>query len=140
MSTSGSDHVVVFHNGKVVTIKEGDESSVVESIAISQSTGRVLAIGSSSTLLSSHPSSPTSLHIDLKGRTLIPGLIDSHLHFIREGNHFTLELRWDGVRSLATALSMLSAQALRTPPWPVGPRGRRLVRGPVRREAPAHTR
>ena len=116
MSTAGNDRVVVFHNGKVVTMQEGDESSIVESIAISQSTGRVLAIGSSSTLLSSHPSSSTSLLIDLRGRTLIPGLIDSHLHFIREGNHFTLELRWDGVRSLTTALSMLRAQALRTPP------------------------
>jgi len=53
--------------------------------------------------------------IDLRGRTVIPGLNDSHLHLIRGGLNFNMELRWDGVSSLADALRMLKEQAARTP-------------------------
>src|SRR6185295_12466397 len=53
---------------------------------------------------------------DLKGRRVIPGLNDSHLHVIRGGLYYNLELRWDGVPSLADALRMLREQAQRTPP------------------------
>ena len=53
--------------------------------------------------------------IDLNGRTAIPGLNDSHLHLIRGGLNYNLELRWEGVPSLADALRMLKEQALRTP-------------------------
>lgn len=54
--------------------------------------------------------------IDLGGRTVIPGLNDSHLHLIRGGLNYNLELRWDGVRSLADAMSLLRRQVERTPP------------------------
>ncbi len=54
--------------------------------------------------------------IDARGRTLIPGLNDSHLHAIRGGRFYNLELRWDGVDSLAHALAMIREQAQRTPP------------------------
>lgn len=54
--------------------------------------------------------------IDLKQHTVIPGLNDSHTHVIRGGLHYNLELRWEGVPSLAEALRMLKAQADRTPP------------------------
>ena len=47
---------------------------------------------------------------------VIPGLNDSHLHLIRGGLNYNLELRWDGVPSLADALRMLKEQAQRTPP------------------------
>ena len=53
--------------------------------------------------------------IDLKGRRVIPGLNDSHLHVIRGGLNYNMELRWDGVPSLADALRMLKEQAQRTP-------------------------
>lgn len=53
--------------------------------------------------------------IDLHGHTAIPGLNDSHLHLIRGGLNYNLELRWEGVPSLADALRMLKEQALRTP-------------------------
>ena len=46
---------------------------------------------------------------------MIPGLNDSHLHVIRGGLNFNMELRWDGVPSLADALRMLKEQAARTP-------------------------
>src|SRR6185437_9640503 len=54
-------------------------------------------------------------HIDLKGKRVIPGLNDSHTHIIRGGLNYNMELRWDGVRSLADALLMLEMQAARTP-------------------------
>jgi predicted amidohydrolase YtcJ len=59
---------------------------------------------------------PDTKVIDLKGRRVIPGLNDSHLHVIRGGLNYNMELRWDGVPSLADALRMLKIQADRTPP------------------------
>jgi predicted amidohydrolase YtcJ len=54
--------------------------------------------------------------IDLKGRCALPGLIDNHLHIIRGGLNFNMELRWDGVRSLSDAMAMLKRQVAITPP------------------------
>jgi predicted amidohydrolase YtcJ len=54
--------------------------------------------------------------VDANGRTIIPGLNDSHAHVIRGGLSYNLELRWDGVPSLADGLRMLKEQAQRTPP------------------------
>lgn len=54
--------------------------------------------------------------IDLGGRRVIPGLIDSHLHLIRGGLNFNMELRWDGVTSLVDAMELLKRQVHRTPP------------------------
>jgi predicted amidohydrolase YtcJ len=59
---------------------------------------------------------PSTKVIDLKGRRVLPGLIDNHLHIIRGGLNFNMELRWDGVRSLADALGMLKKQVAITPP------------------------
>ncbi|MDN0196634.1 amidohydrolase [Streptomyces sp. S.PNR 29] len=53
--------------------------------------------------------------VDSLGRRVIPGLNDSHLHVIRGGLNYVLELRWDGVRSLRQGLAMLREQAARTP-------------------------
>jgi predicted amidohydrolase YtcJ len=53
--------------------------------------------------------------IDLQGARVLPGLIDNHLHMIRGGLNFNLELRWDGVRSLADAMAMLKRQVAVTP-------------------------
>ncbi|HYS08855.1 MAG TPA: amidohydrolase [Myxococcales bacterium] len=58
---------------------------------------------------------PKTRVVDGGGRTLIPGLNDSHLHPTRGGRFYALELRWDGVDSLATGLRMLREQAARTP-------------------------
>src|SRR5205807_3701314 len=54
--------------------------------------------------------------IDVGSRTVVPGLNDSHTHVIRGGLSYNMELRWDGVPSLADALRMLREQARRTPP------------------------
>jgi predicted amidohydrolase YtcJ len=59
---------------------------------------------------------PATKILDLQGATVIPGLNDSHMHPIRGGLNYNMELRWDGVPSLADALQMLKDQARRTPP------------------------
>lgn len=53
--------------------------------------------------------------VDALGRRVVPGLNDTHLHVIRGGLNYVLELRWDGVPSLRQALAMLRDQAARTP-------------------------
>jgi predicted amidohydrolase YtcJ len=58
---------------------------------------------------------PTTRVFDAINRRVIPGLNDSHLHVIRGGLNYLLELRWDGVRSLRQGLAMLREQADRTP-------------------------
>ena len=59
---------------------------------------------------------PATRIVDLHGKRALPGLIDNHLHIIRGGLNFNLELRWDGVRSLADAMGMLKRQVAVTPP------------------------
>jgi len=59
---------------------------------------------------------PSTEVIDLRGRRVLPGLIDNHLHIIRGGLNFNMELRWDGVRSLSDAMNMLKRQVAVTPP------------------------
>ena len=59
---------------------------------------------------------PSTRSIDLNGRRVLPGLIDNHLHIIRGGLSYNMELRWDGVRSLADAMAMLKRQVAVTPP------------------------
>ena len=101
---------LILHNGKIAT--QDDRRSVVEAAAIRD--GKFLAIGSDREVMRFR-NERTKL-IDLNKRTVIPGLNDSHLHLVRGGLNYNLELRWDGVPSLADGLRMLREQAQRTPP------------------------
>lgn len=101
---------LVLTNGRIATLD--DRRSFVQAIAMRD--GRVLATGDDAGIQAFR--GPATRTVDLHGRTAIPGLIDSHSHPIRGGLHYNLELRWDGVPSLADALRMLRAQAQRTPP------------------------
>ena len=98
----------IYHNGKIAT---NSTPYFAEAMAVGD--GKVLATGTSSNLLQTREAG-TKL-VDLGGHTVIPGLNDSHMHVIRGGLHYNLELRWDGVPSLADAMRMLKEQALRTP-------------------------
>jgi predicted amidohydrolase YtcJ len=101
---------LIFKNGRIAT---GDARNArAEALAIQD--GRFSAVGSEQEAMAQ--SGPATRIIDLGGRTVIPGLIDSHIHTIRGGLNYHLELRWDGVPSLADALRKLREQARRTPP------------------------
>ena len=98
----------IIYNAKIAT---NGVPSFVEAIAIEG--GKVTAAGNSDEML--RLGDPATTVIDAKGRSVIPGLNDSHMHPIRGGLNYNMELRWDGVPSLADALRMLKEQAARTP-------------------------
>lgn len=100
---------LIITNGKIATMTR--EGAFAEALAIKD--GKIQAVGSNARILKLK-SAGTQL-IDAGGKTVIPGLNDSHLHIIREGLNYNAELRWDGVTSLKKALQMLKEQAARTP-------------------------
>jgi len=100
---------LILTHGKVATMAR--EGEFVQALAVKD--GKVLATGSNAEVLKLK--TPATQLVDAGGRTVIPGLNDSHLHVIREGLNYNMELRWDGVTSLKRALQMLKEQAARTP-------------------------
>jgi predicted amidohydrolase YtcJ len=100
---------LILYNGRFSTLDRSNVSP--DAVAIAD--GRFLSVGRARDVEAT--AGATTKRIDLKGRRVIPGLIDSHMHIIRGGLNYNLELRWDGVRSLSTALKMLKAQVSRTP-------------------------
>lgn len=98
----------ILHNAKIATNRV---PAFVEAVAITA--GTISATGTDEEILRLR--GPMTTVIDGNRRTVIPGLNDSHMHPIRGGLNFNLELRWDGVPSLADALRMLKEQATRTP-------------------------
>jgi len=99
---------LIVHNARIAT---NGVPSFVEAIAISD--GKVTATGGNEEILRLRGAATKV--INGRRRTVIPGLNDSHMHPIRGGLNYNLELRWDGVPSLADALRMLKEQAARTP-------------------------
>lgn len=98
---------MIVQNAKVFTHTKGFQ----QAFAIKD--GRFLRVGSNAEVLKLR--GPQTKLLDAKGRTTIPGLIDSHMHPIRAGLNYNLELRWDGVKSLKEGLKMIREQAQRTP-------------------------
>lgn len=100
---------LILHNGSITTL----DPLKPEVSAVAIAGGRIAATGGDELL---GTAGIGTTRVDLKGRRVIPGLNDSHIHVIRGGLNFNMELRWDGVPSLALALEMLREQARRTPP------------------------
>lgn len=101
---------VILHSGLITTL---DRTKPTASAAAIKD-GVFLAVGGEVEVMA-HAGPKTKI-IDLKGRRVVPGLFDNHLHIIRGGLNFNMELRWDGVRSLADAMNMLKRQVAVTPP------------------------
>lgn len=102
---------LIIYNGKIATMaRPGDYKQ-----AIAVKNGLVLATGTTVAILKDYKTNSTKL-VNAAGKTVIPGLNDSHMHAIREGLNFNMELRWDGVKTLKRAMEMLKEQAARTPP------------------------
>ena len=100
---------LILRNARITTLDATQPSAS----AIAFADGRVLAVGDEVHVMA-HARDTTRV-IDAGGRRLVPGLNDSHTHLIRGGLNYHLELRWDGVRSLADAMAMLKAQVAVTP-------------------------
>jgi hypothetical protein len=99
----------VFIHGRVTTLDRAQPE--VEALAVAD--GMVMAVGATADVL--QHAGPATRRIDLRGRRVIPGLNDSHTHLIRAGLNYNMELRWDGVPTLADAMAMLRDQVRRTP-------------------------
>lgn len=101
---------LILFNGKITTL----DAKQPEVSAIGIKNGRVAALGSNEEV--EKLADKSTRKIDLKKRRVIPGLNDSHIHLIRGGLNYNMELRWDGVPSLAYAMEMLKEQVRRTSP------------------------
>ena len=100
---------LVIRNARITTL----DPAMPHAEALAVQDGRIVAVGTSEDVMRGWAAEATIL--DGQGRRLIPGLNDSHTHLIRGGLNYNLELRWDGLRSLADAMAMLKAQVDRTP-------------------------
>ena len=100
----------VLINGKIITLDQ--TSSVPEALAIEG--GRIAATGSSAAMRAL--AGPATEIIDLGGRTVIPGLIDSHIHAIRAGFRCATEVHWDGAADIGEAMARLRIAAMRAKP------------------------
>src|SRR5262245_33631800 len=94
-------------NGKIVTMDRGN--TTVNEVTIQN--GRFTAVGPRG----NHRLSPCTREINLRGRTVVPGLIDNHNHIvllgIRPGYHTPLE----GTASIAEVQAVLKARAKGVP-------------------------
>ena len=100
---------LVFRNGQFTTLDRQNPQAV----AVAISDGRFVAVGDDDEVM--RLADGNTQVVDLDHRRVIPGLMDSHLHFIRGGLNYNMELRWDGIPSLADAMRRLKEQAARTP-------------------------
>src|SRR5579863_9140256 len=108
MTTNMPD--LILHRGVFTTLDRSNPTAT----AVAIKDGRFTRVGQDHEIMPLAGSS-TKI-IDLKGRRVLPGLIDNHLHIIRGGLNFNMELRWDGIWSLADAMAMLKKQVAITPP------------------------
>ena len=100
---------LILHRGLFTTLNRAQPTA--SAVAIKD--GRFLCVGQDAEVMAL--AGPQTRVIDLRGRRVLPGLIDNHLHIIRGGLNFNMELRWDGVKSLADAMAMLKRQVDATP-------------------------
>lgn len=95
---------LILSNGKIITVDE--RFSIAQAVAISAD--RIVAVGSNQEI--GRLAGPNTRRIDLRGRSVTPGLIDNHMHLLRAGITWQQEVRWDGVGSRKQALEMLRAR------------------------------
>jgi predicted amidohydrolase YtcJ len=95
----------VLTNGKIITVD--DQFSIAQAVAIRGD--RIVAVGTNADI--NRLAGPGTRRIDLRGRSVVPGLIDNHAHYQEEGAYWMLELRFDGVDSRKQVLELIRARA-----------------------------
>ncbi len=103
------DADLILYHGLVTTLDRSNPSAT----AIAIKDGKFLAVGSDAEIMKH--AGPQTKTVDLRGKRVLPGLNDNHTHVVRGGLNFNMELRWDGIRSLADAMDMLRRQVAVTP-------------------------
>jgi predicted amidohydrolase YtcJ len=110
LTSNGEVADTILVNGKILTVDKN--FSVASALAVKGS--RIVAVGSDSSIRSM--AAAKTRVIDLQGKTVIPGLIDNHMHFIRAVQRWNLQARIDGINSRTEALSIISKKAASLPP------------------------
>src|SRR5712691_10195852 len=100
----------VLLNGKIATLDAS--SPAAEALAVRD--GKIVAVGSSTDIRAF--AGAGSRVIDLAGRTVIPGLVDSHMHAIRAALFYVTEVNWIGTQSVPEAMARIKAAAQRAKP------------------------
>jgi predicted amidohydrolase YtcJ len=101
---AGQPPDLILSNGKIITVDE--RFTIAQAVAVR---GRqIVAVGTNQEI--ARLASPATRRIDLRGRSVIPGLIDNHMHLLRYGTTWKYEVRWDGVETRKEALDLLRAR------------------------------
>ena len=102
--------VQVFHNGTIYTADQ--DGSWAEAVAIDG--GRILAVGNLESILNDLPDAAL---LDLGGRTMVPGFIDPHNHYLSTGESLaSLDLRYPAIASVEDLVEIVAEAASETPP------------------------
>jgi predicted amidohydrolase YtcJ len=96
---------LVLTNGKIITVD--DQFRIAQAVAVRGD--RIIAVGTNQDI--NKLAGPNTRRIDLKGKSMVPGLIDNHAHFQEEGAYWTLETRLSGIETRKEALEKLAAAA-----------------------------
>jgi hypothetical protein len=99
----------ILTNGKILTVNE--EFTIVQAIAVDD--GKIVATGNNAEI--SDLAGPNTKQTDLAGQTVVPGLIDNHMHFVRASKQWYREVRLDSVKTRAEALALLAERASELP-------------------------
>ena len=94
----------ILYNGKILTVDE--DFTTASAIAVSGN--RILAVGKTDEIRAL--AGANTVETDLEGRTVIPGLIDNHLHYLRGTNSARYEMRIHGVTSRREVLDKITAK------------------------------
>jgi len=100
----------ILTNGKIITVD--DRFTIAQAVAVRGD--RIVAVGTNQDI--TKLAGANTRRIDLKGRSVVPGMIDNHAHFQEEGAYWTLELRFDGVDTRKQALELIRAKVKATKP------------------------
>ena len=95
---------IILTNGKIITVDA--QFRIAQAVAVRGD--RIVAVGTNQDIAAL--AGAGTRRIDLQGRSVVPGFIDNHAHYMEEGAYWTLELRFDGVDSRQRALEMLRAK------------------------------
>ena len=101
---------LILSNGKIVTVD--DRFTIAQAVAIKGN--RIVAVGANQEM--EQLAAPSARRINLRGRTVIPGLIDNHNHLLRAATTWPLELRFDGVGTRKKAIEMIRARGKQVGP------------------------
>jgi predicted amidohydrolase YtcJ len=101
---------LILANGKIITVDE--RFSIAQAVAIRGD--RIVATGTNQEI--GQLAGANTRRIDLKGKSVIPGLIDNHMHLLRAAATWVKEVRFDGVDSRKRAIEMLRARVKSSAP------------------------